>query len=70
MAVGSIFFPGLQGGSSPLLGAMGAKPPDTPAIGMEARKGGDAAGGSVHDSPAASGGSPKSHNLDTLHFSM
>ena len=37
---------------------MGAKPPDTPAIGMEARKGGDAAGGSVHDSPAAFGGTP------------
>ena len=25
---------------------------------MEARKGGDAAGGSVHDSPAAFGGTP------------
>ena len=29
-SVQSSAFPGLQGGSSPLLGAMGAKPPDTP----------------------------------------
>lgn len=42
----------------PLAGGDGGNAPRHPASGMEARKGGDAAGGSVHDSPAASGGSP------------
>lgn len=42
----------------PLAGGDGGNAPRHPASGMEARKGGDAAGGSVHDSPAAFGGTP------------
>ena len=49
----------------PLAGGDGGKAPRHPAIGMEARKGGDAAGGSVHDSPAASGGSPVKLRFDS-----
>lgn len=45
-------------GRSSFAGGDGGKAPRHPAIGMEARKGGDAAGGSVHDSPAAFGGTP------------
>lgn len=66
MAVGSIFrFPGVARGLVPLAGGDGGKAPRHPAIGMEARKGGDAAGGSVHDSPAASGGSPVKLRFDS-----
>ena len=57
-SVKSFRFPGVARGLVPLAGGDGGKAPRHPAIGMEARKGGDAAGGSVHDSPAASGGSP------------
>ena len=70
MAVSSIFrFPGVARGLVPLAGGDGGNAPRHPAIGMEARKGGDAGGGSVHDSPAASGGSPAPlpHPKDARH---
>ena len=53
----------------PLAGGDGGNAPRHPASGMEARKGGDAGGGSVHDSPAASGGSPAPlpHPKDARH---